>query len=77
MYNWVTKLYSRKLTKHCKPAIMEKIKITINVFKNKQKNKMVYKLIDIQIDMFDQKLKDTRIERNHISTEFTEHMGIF
>ena len=25
---WVTLLYSRKLTKHCKPTIMEKIKIT-------------------------------------------------
>ena len=27
MYNWVTMLYSGKLTEHCKPAIMEKIKI--------------------------------------------------
>jgi len=27
MYDWVTLLYSRKLTEHCKPAIMEKIKI--------------------------------------------------
>ena len=26
MCNWVTLLYSRKLTEHCKPAIMEKIK---------------------------------------------------
>ena len=25
--DWVTLLYSRKLTEHCKPAIMEKIKI--------------------------------------------------
>ena len=33
MYNWVTLLYSRKLTEHCKPVIMEKIKITI---KNKK-----------------------------------------
>ena len=24
MCNWVTMLYSRKLTEHCKPAIMEK-----------------------------------------------------
>ena len=30
MYNWVTLLYSRKLTEHCKPAIIEKIKIIIN-----------------------------------------------
>ena len=29
MYNWVTMLYSRKLTEHCKPATMEKIKIII------------------------------------------------
>ena len=27
MCNWVTLLYSRKLTEHCKLAIMEKIKI--------------------------------------------------
>ena len=27
MCNWVTMLCSRKLTEHCKPAIMEKIKI--------------------------------------------------
>ena len=27
MCDWVTLLYSRKLTGHCKPAIMEKIKI--------------------------------------------------
>ena len=29
MGDWVTLLYSRKLTEHCKPAIMEKIKIII------------------------------------------------
>ena len=29
MYNRVTRLYSRKLAEHCKPAIMEKIKIII------------------------------------------------
>ena len=29
MYNWVTLLYSRKFTEHCKPAIMKKIKIII------------------------------------------------
>jgi len=27
MSDWVTLLYSRKLTEHCKPAIMKKIKI--------------------------------------------------
>ena len=25
MCNWVTMMYSRKLTEHCKPAIMKKI----------------------------------------------------
>ena len=34
MSNWVTLRYSGKLTEHCKPAIMEKIKIII---KNKIK----------------------------------------
>ena len=33
MCNWVTMLYSRKLTEYCKPAIMEKIKITIYIKK--------------------------------------------
>ena len=30
MCDWVTLLYSRKLIEHCKPAIMEKIKIIKN-----------------------------------------------
>ena len=30
LLSWVTLLYSRKLTEHCKPAVMEKIKIIIN-----------------------------------------------
>ena len=34
--DWVTLLYSRKLTEHGKPAIIEKIKI-IQKFKNKIK----------------------------------------
>ena len=34
--DWVTLLYSRKLTGHCKPAIMEKVKII--KFKTKGKN---------------------------------------
>ena len=29
MCDWIILLYSRKLTEHCKPAIMEKIKISI------------------------------------------------
>ena len=33
MCDWVTLLYSRKLTEHCKPAIMEKIKIIIKLKK--------------------------------------------
>ena len=28
-YAWVTVLYRRKLTEHCKPTIMEKIKIIL------------------------------------------------
>ena len=28
--DWVTMLYSRKLTEHCKPAIMEKTEIIKN-----------------------------------------------
>ena len=31
--DWVTLLYSRKLTEHCKPAIMEKIKIIFKKLK--------------------------------------------
>ena len=31
MCDWVTLLYSRKLTEHCKPAIMEKIKIILKI----------------------------------------------
>ena len=34
MCNWVTLPYSRKLTEHSKPAIMEKMKIIINEKKN-------------------------------------------
>ena len=36
MCDWVTLLYSSKWTEHCKPAIMEKIKI---IKQNKQKKK--------------------------------------
>ena len=32
MCNWVTLLYSRKLIEHCKPAILEKIKIIIRIY---------------------------------------------
>ena len=40
MCDWVTMLYSRKLTEHCKPAIMEKIKIIIN--EKKEKNVLLF-----------------------------------
>ena len=33
MCDWVTLLYCRKLTEHCKPTIMEKIKIIIKKIK--------------------------------------------
>ena len=39
MCDWVTLLYSRKLTEHCKPTIMEKIKI------QKKKKKDGHKLV--------------------------------
>ena len=38
MCDWVTLLYSRKLSEHGKPAIMEKIK-TIKMKKTKEKKK--------------------------------------
>ena len=34
---WVTLLYSRKLTEHCKPRIMEKIKIHLKRYYIKTK----------------------------------------
>ena len=39
MCDRVTLLYSRKLTEHCKSAIMEKIKIIINEKKKKKERK--------------------------------------
>ena len=36
---WVSMLYSRKFTEYCKPAIMQKIKITILKKKKKEKRK--------------------------------------
>ena len=35
MCDWVTLLYSRKLTEHSKPTIMEKIKIILKKKRNK------------------------------------------
>ena len=32
MHDWVTLLYSRKLTEDCEPTIMEKIKIILKSF---------------------------------------------
>ena len=40
MSDWITLLYSRKLTEHCKLAIMEKIKIIIKK-NSSQKNKVL------------------------------------
>ena len=39
MCEWVTLLYSRKLTEHCKPAIMEKNK---NHYMKKKRAKFKY-----------------------------------
>ena len=41
IYNWVTLLYSRKVTEHCRAAIMEKIKIIINKKFDNQKNQNI------------------------------------
>ena len=43
MCDWVTLLYSRKLTEHCKPDIAEKIKIVII---SKKKNSLQTKVQD-------------------------------
>ena len=37
MCDWVTLLYSKNLTEHCKPTIMEKIKIILKKLKLKKK----------------------------------------
>ena len=47
MCDWVTLLYSRKLTEHCKPAIMEKIKIII-----KRKKCSFLSMDKILLDLF-------------------------
>ena len=39
MCEWVTLLYSRKLTEHCKPVITEQIKIII--YKKKKKVEVI------------------------------------
>ena len=41
MCDWVTLLYSRKVTENCKPAIMEKIKI---IKLREKKRKIIIKL---------------------------------
>ena len=43
MCNWVTMLHSRKLTDHCKPAIMEKNKNHIYIKENDMKE-LIYKI---------------------------------
>ena len=46
MCNWVTMLYSTKLTEHSKPAIMKKIKIIIYILKKHKVN--VKKRIEVK-----------------------------
>ena len=48
MCNWVTMVYSRKLTEHCKPAKMEKIKV-ITKEKNNKNKKAILKLIAVPV----------------------------
>ena len=53
MYNWVTFLYSRKLTEHCKPTIMEKIKIIkIKYFNKKYLNMVLSNLFRCLKELF-------------------------
>ena len=42
MCDWVTLLYSRKLTEYCKPVIMEEIKIITKKSRNKAGFKYVF-----------------------------------
>ena len=44
MCDWVSLLYSRKLTEHCKPTIIEKIKIIKKKKKRFQLNKKTYQM---------------------------------
>ena len=37
MCDWVTLLYSKKLTEYCKPAIMDKVKIVLKQRKENEK----------------------------------------
>ena len=46
MCSWVTFLYSRKLTEHCKTVIMEKIKLVLN-----EKKKEVSKWFHFEGDL--------------------------
>ena len=50
MCNWVTMVYSRKLTEHCKPAIMEKKSLYI-------KNELLYFNI-VSYNLFVRKTKN-------------------
>ena len=64
MCDWVTLLYSRKLTEHCKPTIVEKTKIILK--KEKKKN---YKMLIKEVEDDSKKWKDTTcswIRRVHI-----------
>ena len=47
MCDWVTLLYDRKLTAHCKPTIMEKIKII-----KKKKDKDINPALAMFMDRF-------------------------
>ena len=51
MCDWVTLLYSRKLTEHCKPAIMEKIEIIINIKKERMAENLANATKDMNINI--------------------------
>ena len=52
MCNWITLLNSRKLPQHCKPAIMEKMKIIINEKRKPHKNPINQPLSTISFPMY-------------------------
>ena len=47
MCDWVTLLYSRKLTEHCKPAMMEIIKRKEKKENNNKKKKTLFQALQV------------------------------
>ena len=47
MCEWVTLLYSRKLTEHCKPTVIEKIKIIKKLVFNSKEKIFLFLLVEL------------------------------